>query len=65
MLKKLYVSPEFEWIYIDLLEDVLSSSLDPDVEVDPNPMDPDPGEGEGGDGELGGDGEDVGGIPGL
>lgn len=58
MRKKLYISPEFEWLYINLLEDVLSAS-NPDLDKDDdNDMDgdnegdtePDSSEGYGGDG---------------
>lgn len=48
MRKKLYISPEFEWLDIDLIEDVLSAS-NPDIEVDPDntiPEETDDGGGE-------------------
>lgn len=40
MHKKLYISPEFEWLYINLLNNALSASL-PDNYVDENDMDDD------------------------
>ena len=50
MHKNLYISSEFEWMNIDLLEDVLSAS-NPDIEVDPDNTIPE--ETEDGDGEYG------------
>ncbi|MCH5303823.1 MAG: hypothetical protein J1E41_03075 [Ruminococcus sp.] len=58
MLKKLYVSPEFEWLYIDLLEDVLSAS-NPDIEQDTNDMETPPSSSDPDDGNYGEDEGDI------
>ncbi len=60
MLKKLYISPEFEWLEIDLLDDVLTPSY-PDINDDEEDADDslegDGGIGEDGGGDDGGDGD--------
>ena len=56
MRKNLYISPEFEWLDIDLLEDVLSAS-NPDIEADTDNTIPE--ETEDGDGDYGHDKETV------
>lgn len=57
MLRKAYISPEFEWLEIEIPTDALSMSVPP-VNVDTNPADsgfedetdpPNPGPGHGGD----------------
>lgn len=54
MRKKLYISPEFEWLCVNLFSDVLSASL-PDNYKDENEMDDDDPTDPDDGGEYGGD----------